>query len=103
MSLEHDLKATLKRRRPAPDFAARVMAQVDSERKVRKFQAPRWVPWAVAASLLIGGSGGGLWQHQRTEHAKAEKARDQLLIALHVTGVKLDHVRAKVRSIRNEE
>jgi len=97
MNLEHELREVLKRRQPSPDFTARVMARVDRERKVRHFPAPRWVPWAVAATLLIS-SGGGLWEHQRHERVKAEMAREQILLAFQITSHQLDHVRAKVRS-----
>ena len=103
MNFDHELKQVLKRRQPPPGFTARVMARVDATPKVRSFPTPRWMPWAVAAALLLSSTGGGIWEHQRLQHARAEKARDQILLALHVTGVKLDQVRAQVRSIRNQE
>ena len=105
MNLERELKQSMQRRRPPAGFTQRVMTRLDEEefgRRSRR-QVPRWVPWAVAASLIIAGTGGGGWYHQRQQQARAEKARDQLLFALQVTGEKLDHVRSKVRSITNEE
>ena len=105
MNLERELKQTLQRRRPPAGFTQRVMARLgeeDTGRRPRR-QAPRWVPWAIAASLILAGTGGGGWVHQRQQQARAEQARNQILFALQVTGEKLDHVRSKVRSITNEE
>jgi hypothetical protein len=104
MSLDNDLKQVLARRRPPAGFSARVMARIDRESSARtQGSAPRWIPWAVAAALLLSSSGGVGLYRQHQQRVRAEQARDQLLLALHVTGAQLDHVRAKVRSISETE
>lgn len=103
MSLENDLKRELARRRPSPGFAQRVMARVEQEKTVRTRRPPRWVPWAVAAALLLSSGGGAGLYRQHQQRVRAEQARDQLLLALQVTGSQLDHIRAKVRSVSEAE
>jgi hypothetical protein len=100
MDLERDLRNTLRRKDPPPGFADRVMARLEPQR-IRK-APPRWAPWAVAAALLLS-TGGGVVYRQRQQQARGEQAKEQLLLALQVTGAQLDHVRARVRSVSNQE
>jgi hypothetical protein len=100
MDLERELRNTLRRKDPPPGFADRVMARLEPQ-SIRK-GPPRWTPWAVAAALLLS-TGGGVVYRQRQEQARGEQAKEQLLLALQVTGAQLDHVRARVRSVSNQE
>lgn len=99
MDLERELRNTLRRKDPPPGFANRVMARLEPQ-KMRK-APPRWTPWAVAAALLLSSGGGLVYRHQQL--ARGEQAKEQLLLALQVTGAQLDHVRARVRSVSNQE
>jgi hypothetical protein len=99
--LEDELRRALRPADPGDDFTRRVMAQVQAREAAqpaaRKRAAPpilRWLPAALAASLLIA----IIFQHEQSaERIAAERAieeglraRDQLLAALYVTSEKLD-------------
>jgi hypothetical protein len=99
MDLERELRNTLRRKDPPPGFADRVMARLEPG-KARRVP-PRWTPWAVAAALLLSSSGGLVYRQQR--QARGEQAKEQLLLALKVTGTQLDHVRTKLRTVSNQE
>jgi hypothetical protein len=108
---EHELKAALRRREPAADFTARVMASVAAEapqpqpvqRKpiefpgrpaVRRPAVFRWAAWgAMAASLVFGALA---IRHQRAERRAAEQAEMQLMESLTVAGSKISQARDKV-------
>jgi hypothetical protein len=84
--------------RPAPDgFAGRVMARV-AARPVRRgwlgFGLPVW-RWAVAALLVASMVLGGV-ERDRQQRLAGERARQQVLLALHITGSTLRDVQAKV-------
>jgi len=101
MNLERELKQALGRMEAPAGFTERVMSRLEPPRRAK--MPPRWAPWAVAASLLVSTGGSGYLYQQRQERATAERARQQILVALQITGSKLDHVRAKIRSVSAEE
>jgi hypothetical protein len=91
--------------RPAPEgFADRVMARVP-ERPVRRawvaFRAPVW-QWAEAALLVVGMAIGGL-ERERQERMEGERAREQVLLALRITGLTLRDVQQKVNAGNSQE
>ena len=94
--LESRLRKSLERVEPRAGFADRVMAKLEAP--VREMPrrgawiAPRWAAAAGLAVVLAGGS----FYHQQQERARAEAARDQLLLALQITGKQFDHLRKQV-------
>jgi hypothetical protein len=96
---EQDLKDALSRE-PAPDWLAdAVMARVSAERQ-RK-QKPEWFGWArlrwVAASLvLVAVVGGVRFEQQRQEQIRGEQAKQELMAAFQVTGMKLREAEERV-------
>ncbi|MBZ5523452.1 MAG: hypothetical protein LAP21_14550 [Acidobacteriia bacterium] len=102
---EDDLKSALRRKEPSTGFTAKVMARLGEQLAPKawrieqrgKFSLLRWpvnVRWAVAAALaatlLLAV---GLQQYQRRqEQARAEKARQQTILALQIATQKMDHV-----------
>jgi sensor c-di-GMP phosphodiesterase-like protein len=85
---EKQLKNALRPIDPADGFADKVMARVAREPERRRRQVLRWLPVALAASMLLGVVVIHDWQAQR--EAEGLEARRQLLEALRVTGQKLD-------------
>ena len=81
---EDDLRAALRREEPPADFASRVIA--------RTRPAPRRSAWvaAIAAYLLAGL---GSFEYQQYEGRKAKR---ELLLALQITGSKLNVAQQKV-------
>jgi hypothetical protein len=99
MSLDNDLRNAL-RRVPAPEgFADRVLARVkNAERR------PTVAPWwrAIAATFLLATILGGWGAHEiveRRREAAGREAREQVLLALRITGEKLAHAQRGVRHI----
>jgi hypothetical protein len=100
--IEDQLRRTLARRDPSPDFAARVMAHVSARRSSRaRFSG--WLDWrawtaaAVAASLLIAATGLDLGRRERIEREEGEQARAQLIQAMSITSVELYKIHKKVQ------
>jgi hypothetical protein len=87
---EDDLRAALRRRQPPADFTERVM--------VRTRPAPRSKTWmaAVAACLLAAI---GSFEYQQYEGRKAKR---ELLLALQITGSKLNIAHQKVLELNRK-
>ena len=104
---ERELAARLARREPAPDFTARVMAEVLSageaedaplefpaRKRTRRPAVFRWATvGAMAASLAFGVLA---VRQQRAERRAAEQAEAQLMESLSVAGFKVSQARDKV-------
>ena len=104
MNLDHDLRNAL-RRVPAPEgFADRVLARVrNAERRPAAASAPWWR--AVAATFLLAAILGGWGAHEmieRRREAEGQRAREQVLLALRITGEKLANAERGVRHITRQ-
>ena len=109
--LDRQLKQALRRCEPSHGFADRVLAtlakeQVESARrrpqKILQFPMLRW---AIAAIVLIGfGMGIAYHAHEaQVEQARALAARQQVMVALRITGSKLRIAKQKVRAVEGGE
>jgi hypothetical protein len=90
-NLDDELRRALQAVDPGEEFTQRVVSSIagDSARARRPAAARyRWLPAALAASLVLGFLVAHDWQMRR-EHQGLE-ARKQLIEALRVTGAKLD-------------
>ncbi len=101
---EQDLRGSLQAR-PAPEgFADRVLARVDAlphhdptPWPIRTIRNPV-VRGAIAAALLLSVGAGSYFEHERERQIAGEHARQQVLLALRITGSTLQDVRNKVDS-----
>jgi hypothetical protein len=93
MNLEHELRAALRRKTPAPGLAERVLARANEPVAVRR---PRRAQYAVAASLLLVVTLAGWGAHRRAE---GERAREQVLLAMRIAGSKVAYAQQQVRGI----
>lgn len=96
MNLEDDLRRAL-RREPAPaDFAARILSKT---RLAKTRVLPFWrrpVTLAIAAALTLAAlAPPSVYQYR--QRRRAVEARDQLIVALSITRVQLQHVRETIR------
>jgi hypothetical protein len=90
MDLEQELQQALSRKDPPPGFAERVEAAAARPRPV----APvRWLALAASVVLLIGGAA-AYRQHQ------GQVAKQQLMTAMKITAVKLNHIQTRVWEVR---
>jgi len=90
MNLDDDLRRALRREAAPAGFAGRVMART----KV----IPIWrrpMVWAVAAGLAVAAVVPGVYEYRR--HERGIEARDQLLQALSITRVRLQHTKEKIQ------
>jgi len=103
LELERRLKRALEAQDPPEDFTDRVLKRcMEQERKPRPAREERapWTQWlfpprwrmALAGSLamIVLATGIGYRQHQ--ERLRGEKARAELMLALHITGKEISRV-----------
>jgi hypothetical protein len=97
-NLEDDLRIALRREEPAADFTERVLARLNQpapaeptwlERLAVLMRPPRlqWVAVAMIVSVVIPAA---------TVEYRGERAKQQLLVAMRVTGTKLHQAQRKV-------
>jgi hypothetical protein len=87
MDLEQELQHALSRKDPPEGFADRVEAA--AERPRSSTPASRWLALAASIVLLVGG-GAAYRRHQ------GEAAKRQLMAAMRITAVKLNHIQTHV-------
>lgn len=108
-NLEDNLKAALERTGPSPDFTGRVLARLNGQASPKLawwdllavlLRPPRvqWVALSVILSTMIPFAG-VQYQKERRLRTEGEKAKDQLVFAVHVAGNKLHRVQKKVLEI----
>ena len=108
--LEKQLRSALRRCDPPAGFADRVMAQIhqdadrDSQRKTGSWNwwlKLRWAAVPALAAILIF----GFWfrsYEQRQQEKEALAAKQQVMLALRITGSKLRMAKAKVKAVEGE-
>lgn len=110
--LDRQLKQALRRCEPLEGFADRVLAQLAKEQPERaRGQWPQKIlqfpmlRWAIAAIVVIGfGIGIAYRAHEtQVEHARALAAKEQVMVALRITGSKLRIAKQKVRAVESGE
>jgi hypothetical protein len=90
MDLEQELHSALSRKDPPPGFAERV--EEAAERPPRQPASARWLALAASIVLLVGGV--AYRRHQ------GEVAKQQLMTAMKITAVQLNHIQTHVREVR---
>ena len=92
---ERDLRESLRHREPPSGFAEKVLAR--SRESEARHTTGRWLVAAAAVVLMIGG---GIFVQQQRQHAEDEKAKEQLMVALRITGSKLRNVQERLSRIQ---
>ena len=109
--LDDALREALRREEPPVDFTARVMARLGAPRpKVNRWEALlaalrtslrtpalRWAAVSVLGLLVVFGF---QYHRERQLRAQGELAREQVILALRITGNKLQIAQAKVYSLQ---
>jgi hypothetical protein len=104
MDIEEQLRSALKREQPPAGFTQRV---IDA---TRRGHAPRlsrqaWAPvvhshWRAAAAVLMLTVLAGAWSaRQIAERREGERARDEVVFALHIAGAKVRYAQTQVHEI----
>jgi anti-sigma-K factor RskA len=98
---ERDLREALRRKEPPPGFAGRVIArsrEIEERREARASWKWSWRWSAAVAVVVMLLAGGSLYQERRRQ--EAERSKDQLLLALRVTGAKVRVVQERLSQIQ---
>ena len=91
--LEQQLKSALQRMDPSAGFEAKVLKAAVAKNGARWFGL-RFSAAAAIAAMLIGGV---VWREgQERQEARGEEAKARLMLALKVTGTKLQEIQQKV-------
>jgi anti-sigma-K factor RskA len=100
MTLENDLKRTMRRQQPDAGFAARVLERVNAGEPPAAASSPRRQWWrAAAASVALAAVLGGYATHRVQEQRRGEEAREQVMAAMRIAGEKAHYARQEVREI----
>jgi hypothetical protein len=94
-NFEKELREQLQARSAPDGFTDRVMARIPAGRTPRPLGQPLW-RWAAVAAVLAVTALGGM-EHERQQRIAGERAREQVLLALRITGITLHQVQSKVR------
>jgi len=86
--LEQELKNALSRKEPLEGFDERVAAAARRPRVVA-MPARRWLAAAAAVIVLVGAGEGYRWH-------RGEVAKQQVMLAMRITGEKLSFVQARI-------
>ncbi len=96
MDLEEQLESALARKDPPPGFRERV---VDTANRGLRPEA-RGLNWrAIAACLMITALLGGWTAHAIAERRAGQRARKEVLLALHIAGEKIHYAQTHVQEI----
>jgi anti-sigma factor RsiW len=98
MDLEKSLKSALGRKTPPPDFTARVMSAIAAGEAKTPVVRRRWLR-AAAAAVMFTAIAGGWTAHQVAERRAGERARDEVMVALHIAGAKVRYAQQQVHDI----
>jgi hypothetical protein len=102
--LDDALREALRREDPGPDFAREVLARAAAARPKQSWWRalasgfrPPLVRWATAGVLACALLATGLeYRRERHQRAEGEAAKQQLVLALRIAGVKLHVAQEKV-------
>ena len=105
MDIEEQLRSALKRESPSAGFTDRVMKEVErrvpsrGEQRPRAAAAPRG-NWRAAAAVLMLTVLVGAWSARQIERRReGERARDEVMLALHIAGAKVHYAQTQVHEI----
>jgi hypothetical protein len=95
--LEDELKRALQRIEPPAGFAERVLARAERVEDEKPQHSRRWLDlfgvgslrWATACALCIVLATSGVLYERDMQRRRGEEAKDQLMLALRITGSKL--------------
>jgi len=99
---EYELKSALHRQEPPNGFTVRVLARLEQARPEPWRQPWLRLPslrWALACALGIAVFAGGWMFQQERRRAEGEAARQQVMLALRITGAKMQLAEARVRHL----
>jgi len=99
-TLEDDLKRALARQSAPDGFTGRVMQQIDAGKIAGATpRRPSRFTRAIAAGLLLTAVAGGWAAQKAMERREGERARQEVLVALHIASAKVRTAQQHVHEI----
>jgi hypothetical protein len=101
VTFDRDLRRALRRQEPPADFSERVMAEIakttSAESRRGGSRKVAWIAMGLAASLLLAF---GTVRYARLQEAsRAERTRQEVVLALRVTTTTLNEIQMKLAEI----
>jgi len=93
---ERDLRESLRRREPPAGFAAKVLART-RDTEVQSVFSWRWLAVAALVVFMVGGT---LFIQKQQQQVEKERAKEQLMVALRITGSKVKEVQDRLTAIQ---
>ena len=98
--LEDNLKRALARQSAPDGFAERVMQRIDDAGRIAGATQKRQATWrAIAAGIVLTAVAGGWAAQKAIERREGERAREEVLIALHIASAKVRTAQQHVHEI----
>lgn len=106
-SLEDNLKQALKRVDPPADFADRVLVHAAQAERETQAQRKPWagffgigaLRWAAACAICVLLALSGTLYERDMQRRRGEAAKDQLMLALRITGSKLQIAQQSLKEL----
>jgi len=91
MNLDHELHRVLERTSAPEGFADRVLARLEQGQQPKRHRFTASTLRRIAAAVILTAALGGLTAHQIVEHRRTEgeRARRELMTALHIASAKM--------------
>ena len=91
MNLDHELHRVLERTSAPEGFADRVLARLEQGQQPQRHRFTASTLRRIAAAVILTAALGGLTAHQIVEHRRTEgeRARRELMTALHIASAKM--------------
>jgi hypothetical protein len=91
MNLDHELHRALERTSAPEGFADRVLARLEQGQAPQRHRFTASILRRIAAAVILIAGLGGLTAHQIVEHRRTEgeRARRELMTALHIASAKM--------------
>ena len=96
--LEQRLRNALRQRNAPPGFAERVMSHTG---EASRSSAVRGRAWVAAAAIAFIVASGAFLDSEINRRARGERAKQEVLMALRVTGSALNSVSDQLRELRS--
>ena len=94
MNIDDELHRALERMPPDPGLAERILGRVTAAEKPPRYAGQRWYRIAAAAVLVLSI---GVAVHVDRRRAEGERARRDVMTALHIAGAKVRLAQTEVR------
>jgi anti-sigma factor RsiW len=105
--LEDELKKALRRVEPPAGFADRVLARAARQERQKPARSRWWLGlsgigglrWAAACAMCIALAASGVLYEHDLQRRRGEEAKDKLMLALRITGTKLQIAQESLKEI----